>query len=85
MLHCGGSPFYYERYKEYIAEQGYKNTLPPDGGVTVSVIRETNLDAPHSTDVSWGKHFGWYMIDGQPLLVFPLDDCTDMAWYGPEK
>ena len=53
--------------------------------MTVSVIRETNLDAPHSTDVSWGKHFGWYMIDGQPLLVFPLDDCTDMAWYGPEK
>ena len=85
VLHCGGSPFYYERYKEYIAEQGYKNTLPPDGGVTVSVIRETNLDAPHSTDVSWGRHFGWYMIDGQPLLVFPLDDCTDMAWYGPEK
>ena len=41
--------------------------------------------APHSMDVFWGKHFGWYMIDNQPLLVFPLDDCTDMAWYGPEK
>ena len=85
VIHCGGSPFYYERYQKYIEEQGYRNTLPPDGGVTVSVIMETNLDAPHSMDVSWGKHFGWYVIDNQPLLVFPLDDCTDMAWYGPEK
>ena len=85
VIHCGGSPFYYERYQKYIEEMGYKNTLPPDGGVTVSVIMETNQDAPHSTDTSWGKHFGWYMIDNQPLLVFPLDDCTDMAWYGPEK
>ena len=85
VIHCGGSPFYYERYRKYIEEQGFKNTMPPDGGVTVSVIQETNLDAPHSMDVFWGKHFGWYMIDNQPLLVFPLDDCTDMAWYGPEK
>ena len=85
VIHCGGDPFYYERYQKYIEEQGYRNTLPPDGGVTVSVIQETNLDAPHSADVSWGKHFGWYMIGNQPLLVFPLDDCTDMAWYGPEK
>ena len=85
VIHCGGDPFYYERYQKYIEEQGFRNTLPPDGGVTVSVIQETNLDAPHSVDVSWGKHFGWYMIGDQPLLVFPLDDCTDMAWYGPEK
>ena len=84
-IHCGGNPFYYERYQKYIRDMKYRNTMPPDGGVTVSVVRQTDKDAPHSTDVSWGRHFGWYMIDGQPLLVFPLDDCTDMAWYGPEK
>ena len=85
VIHCGGNPFYYERYKKYIADQGFRNTYPPDGGVTVSVIRKTDKDAPHSTDTSWGKHFGWYEFrDGKPLLIFPLDDCTDVAWYGPE-
>ena len=85
VIHCGGNPFYHERYKQYISEQGYRNTYPPDGGVTVSVIRKTDKDAPHSTDTSWGKHFGWYELeDGKPLLVFQLADCSDIAWYGPE-
>ena len=84
VIHCGGNPFYYERYKEYIREMNYRNTYPPDGGVTVSVIQRTDSDAPHSTDTSWGKHFGWYnLADGSPLLVFRLEDCTDLAWYGP--
>ena len=86
VIHCGGNPFYYERYRQYIREKGFNNTYPPDGGVTVSVVQETDRDAPHSTDTSWGKHFGWYNItDTQPLLVFRLDDCTDIAWYGPEQ
>ena len=85
VIHCGWNPFYYERYQEYIKEMGFRNTYPPDGGVTVSVIQATDRDAPHSTDTSWGKHFGWYLADGQPLLVFRLDDCTDIAWYGPER
>ena len=78
-----------QKYKigeQYIKDKGFRDTLPPDGGVTVSVIQKTDKDAPHSTDTSWGKHFGWYDFEnGKPLLVFPLDDCTDMAWYGPEK
>ena len=84
VIHCGGNPFYYDRYQEYILEMNYRNTMPPDGGVTVSVIQETDRDAPHSRDVFWGRHFGWYNItDDQPLLVFRLEDCTDLAWYGP--
>ncbi len=85
VIHCGGNPFYYDRYKQYIKDMGFRDTLPPDGGVTVSVIQKTDKNAPHSTDTSWGKHFGWYELRNQkPLLVFPLDDCTDLAWYGPE-
>ena len=83
-IHCGGDPFYHERYRQYIRDMGYKNTWPPDGGVTVSAAQVTNREAPHQTDTSWGKHFGWYTADGHPLLVFPLDDCTDIAWYSPE-
>ena len=86
MIHCGGNPFYYDRYEEYIREQGFRNTYPPDGGGTVSVIRETDKDAPHSVNTFWGKHFGWYNITPeQPLLVFRLEDCTELAWYGPMK
>ena len=85
VIHCGGNPFYYDRYRVYISEQGYRNTMPPDGGVTVSVIRQTDRDAPHSTDTSWGKHFGWYLLgEEQPLLVFRLEDCTELAWYGSD-
>ena len=86
VIHCGGNPFYYDRYGAYIREQGYRNTMPPDGGVTVSVVRQTDKDTPHSRDVSWGKHFGWYeLAGGEPLLVFRLEDCTEIAWYGPEE
>lgn len=81
VIHCGGNPFYYDRYLALIQEKGYRNTYPPDGGVTVSVIRKTNSDAPHSMTARWGKFFGWYMLGDYPLLVFPLDDCTDMAWF----
>lgn len=84
VIHCGGNPFYYDRYKAYIREMGYRNTMPPDGGVTVSVIRQTDKTAPHSRNTFWGKHFGWYNItEDQPLLVFRLEDCTELAWYGP--
>ena len=82
VIHCGGNPFYYDRYLAFIQEKGYRNTYPPDGGVTVSVIRSTNKDAPHTMTAKWGKFFGWYMLGNDPLLVFPLDDCTDMAWFG---
>ena len=82
VIHCGGNPFYYDRYLAYIQQEGFRNTYPPDGGVTVSVIRKTNKDAPHTMKTSWGKFFGWYELGDYPLLVFPLDDCTDMAWFG---
>ena len=82
VIHCGGNPYYYNRYYDYIQEKGYRNTYPPDGGVTVSVIRSTNKNAPHTMTTKWGKFFGWYMLGDYPLLVFPLDDCTEMAWYG---
>lgn len=85
VIHCGGNPFYYERYQNYIREMKYKNTLPPDGGVTVAVIRQNDGDTPHSTTAAWGKRYGWYLVDHYPLLVFPLSDCTEIAWYGPER
>ena len=85
VLHCGGNPFYYDRYKAYIKEMAFRKTFPPDGGVTVAVIRPSIEGAPCSAVSPWEKRYGWYEIQGQPLLVFPLDDCTQMAWYAPES
>ena len=81
VLHCGGNPFYYDRYLEYIREMGYERTYPPDGGVTVSVIQPSIEKAPHRMVSAWEQSYGWYEIKSQPLLVFPLDDCTMIAWY----
>ena len=83
VIHCGDNPFYYDRYEAYIRERGYRDTYPPDGGVTVSVVQRTTEEAPHHTETAWGKEFGWYLADGSPLLVFPLEDCTAIAWYDP--
>ena len=83
VIHCGDNPFYYERYEPFIREQGYRDTYPPDGGVTVSVVQRTAAKAPHHMETDWGKEFGWYLADGSPLLVFPLEDCAAVAWYDP--
>ena len=85
VLHCGGNPFYYDRYKAYIREKKYRNTYPPDGGVTVAVVQQTDEGTPHSTESAWGKRYGWYLADGRPLLVFPLSDCTEFAWYDADR
>ena len=84
VIHCGSNPFYYERYKEYIRDCGYRNTYPPDGGVTVSVVLPDAKDAPYSMSPpwGWGDDFHWYLLDGSPLLVFPLASADSLVWTG---
>ena len=83
VIHCGENPFYYQRYLEYIRAQGWENTFPPDGGVTVSVILPDTLSAPRRETAPWGDEFSWYLLEGTPLLAFPLQDCEDLAWFCP--
>ena len=79
VVHCGENPFYYDRYQNYIREQGYTNTYPPDGGVTVSVIMPNPEGAPNTMKASWGDTFYWYQLEGTPLLVFSLQGCTGLS------
>ena len=83
VIHCGENPFCYLRYQAYIEEQGFENTYPPDGGVTVSVVTPGTKDAPRHGDSAWGDTFSWYLLEGQPLLVFSLENCTDLTWHLP--
>lgn len=84
VIHCGSNPFYYERYQEYIRQCGYRNTYPPDGGVTVSVVLPDTKGAPYrmSPPWGWGNDFYWYLLDGSPLLVFSLDTADSLVWTG---
>ncbi len=82
MIHCGYNPFYTDRYAAYIKEKGYKNTLPPDGGVTVSLVGVE--EAPHSRE-DRGKTFFYFELLGRPLPVFSLANCTRMAWIPIEE
>lgn len=77
LIHCGYNPFYTDRYAAYIEEQGYRNTYPPDGGVTVSIAGMEK--APHSR-VDRGRTYDYFMAGGQPLSVFHLNDCIRLAW-----
>ena len=76
-IHCGYNPFYYDRYKEYIRGQGYRSCIPPDGGVTVSIVGME--EAPHSR-VDFHRDFTYFMVWDQPLPVFSLKECRRMAW-----
>ncbi|MBR1686230.1 MAG: C40 family peptidase [Clostridia bacterium] len=80
-IHCGTNPMYYARYSAWLLETGDRTTTPTDGGVTVSVIMPDRHTAPHVMDSPWGTEYGYYEVQGSPLLVFPLDDCTAFAWY----
>ena len=82
VIHCGENPFYYERYRQYILDQGYDNTWPPDGGVTVSVLLPRGRNAPRAETAPWGETYGWYSLEGTPLMVLSLEDCGSLAWYG---
>lgn len=77
MIHCGYNPFYTDRYRAYIKQNGYKNTYPPDGGVTVSLVGAE--DAALSR-VDGDDTFLYFELLGRPLPVFSLADCTRMAW-----
>lgn len=81
-IHCGYNPFYYDRYKTYIEEQGYRDTYPPDGGVTVSIVGMER--APYSR-TEFGHYLDYFMVWEQPLPIFHLSDCTAMAWVPGEK
>ncbi|MBP5223562.1 MAG: C40 family peptidase [Lachnospiraceae bacterium] len=84
VIHCGSNPFYYDRYAEYLKEKGERSITPTDGGVTVSIVMKDISLAPGTKKAVWGTTYGYFDVGKTPLLVFPLKDCTDFAWYGTE-
>ena len=84
IIHCGEDPFCYDRFSAYIDAQNFRmDTNPPDGGVTVSILLPQRKDAPHHREAPWKKDYGYFTVLGQPLLAFPLEDVTELAWFRP--
>lgn len=84
IIHCGEDPFCHDRFDAYIDRQDYRmDTSPPDGGVTVSLLLPSIKDAPHLREAPWGEKYGYFTVLSQPLTVFPLSDCEQLAWLCP--
>ncbi len=49
VIHCTGSSDYYKRYSAWLEENGDTGTLPPFGGVIVSILDVPAGDAPSFT------------------------------------
>lgn len=85
VVHCGSNMMYHERMDKYLAaragEAYYRNVIPPDGGVAVSLIGAPFDEAPYHGhfDVT---NFAWYVLpDGYRLTVYNMEAVTDYCWY----
>jgi hypothetical protein len=88
VIHCGEDPFCYDRFSAYIeANRSEWNMipLPPDGGVTVSLMIPSANSAPHLREAPWRKSYGWFDVMGQPITAFPLEDCEQIVFFRPER
>ena len=50
----------------------------------MSVVLPDAKSVPYSMSPpwGWGEDFHWYLLDGSPLLVFPLDTADSLVWTG---
>ncbi len=84
MIHCGEDPFCHDRFKAYIESQDFRlNTSPPDGGVTVSLLVSAREEAPRQRTAPWDREYGYFTVLDQPLLIFPMEDVVETAWFRP--
>ena len=62
----------------------YKDVLPPDGGVTVSILGVARGSAPCS-GVYNGSTFEWFELPGgYKLTTWDLSSATSFCWWRPE-
>jgi hypothetical protein len=87
-IHCGANFVYTERFTAYLAgktgDPYYKDVLPPDGGVTVSILGVARGSAPCS-GVYNGSTFEWFELPGgYKLTTWDLSSATSFCWWRPE-
>lgn len=86
-IHCGANFVYTERTKAYLASQAgnayYRDVLPSDGGVTVSILGVPRGEAP-CRGVFNDVTFEWFELAcGYKLTLWDLSTATSFCWYRP--
>ena len=84
VIHCGMNNFHTAWYSQYLQENRLTSVLPPDGGVTVSILGVPFEQAPYS-DTMWKgtknkKTFYWFDLSGYNLTVINPTDAA-ISWF----
>lgn len=84
VIHCGMNNYHTAWYTQYMQDAGIEGVVPPDGGVTISIVGAP-YDACPYTETMWEgtknvKTFHWFDLEGYNLTsVDPL--ASGIKWY----
>ena len=84
VIHCGMNNYHTAWYTQYMQDEGIEGVVPPDGGVTISIVGAP-YDACPYTETMWEgtknvKTFHWFDLEGYNLTsVDPL--ASGIKWY----
>jgi len=84
VIHCGMNNYHTAWYTEYLKEQNLTSVVPPDGGVTISIIGAP-YDKCTYTETMWKgtknvKTFYWFDLEGYNLTSID-PTYSGIRWY----
>ena len=86
VIHCGGSPFYGERFQKLIDEnpERYGRCVTTDGGVAVSILGVDPEKASEHGNIQ-NTDYDWFVMNdgGYQLTVLSFTDVKYYCWYRP--
>ena len=86
VVHCGGNPFYGERFQKLIDgnPEKYGMCRTTDGGVAVAILGPAAEDAPEHGRAQ-DTDYAWFTMNdgGYQLAVVDMSDVHYYCWYRP--
>lgn len=84
VIHCGMNNYHTAWYTQYLEENNIKGVVPPDGGVTISLLGVPYDDCPY-TETMWEgtknvKTFYWFDLEGYNLTSID-PTYSGIRWY----
>ncbi|MBQ4552757.1 MAG: C40 family peptidase [Clostridia bacterium] len=84
VIHCGMNNYHTAWYTEYLQNEGIEGVVPPDGGVTISIIGVPYDKCPY-TETMWEgtknvKTFHWFDLEGYNLTSID-PTASGIKWY----
>ena len=84
VIHCGMNNYHTAWYEEYLRNEGIEGVVPPDGGVTISLLGVPYDKCPY-TETMWEgtknvKTFYWFDLEGYNLTSID-PTYSGIRWY----